>query len=90
MNNTDTMKAIILPQAGGVENLLLRDIERPKTAKGEVLVKVHAISVNPADVKIRGNDEMLTAFVGEHRPVVLGWTSRARSSRSASKSRAFT
>jgi len=39
MKKTDTMKAMILPQAGGVEKLLLQDIERPKAAKGEVLVK---------------------------------------------------
>ena len=67
------MKAFILPKAGGVENLLFRDIERPQAAAGEVLVKVHAVSVNPADVKIRADDAMLTAFVGERRPVVLGW-----------------
>ena len=29
-----------------------------------MLVKVYAISVNPADVKIRGDDKMLTAFLG--------------------------
>ncbi len=67
------MKAIILPKAGGVENLILRDIERPKAARGEVLVKVNAISVNPADVKIRSSDEMLTAFLGDGRPSLLGW-----------------
>ena len=67
------MKAIILPKAGGVENLILRDIERPKAAPGEVLVKVKAISVNPADVKVRSSEEMLTAFLGESRPALLGW-----------------
>ena len=72
-DHANTMKAIILTKAGGVENLLLRDIERPKAARGEVLVKVHVISVNPADVKIRGSDEMLTAFLGDHRPALLGW-----------------
>jgi NADPH:quinone reductase-like Zn-dependent oxidoreductase len=64
---------MILPKAGGVENLLLQEIERPTVARGEVLVKVRAISVNPADVKIRGSDAMLTAFLGEHRPALLGW-----------------
>lgn len=67
------MQAIILPEAGGVENLTLRHIERPEAASGEVLVKVRALSVNPADVKIRGDAAMLTAFLGERRPVVLGW-----------------
>ena len=67
------MKAIILPEAGGVENLILQDLEQPKAAPGEVLVKVKAISVNPADVKVRSSDELLTAFLGENRPALLGW-----------------
>ena len=67
------MKAILLPHAGGVDNLVFGDIPRPAAATGEVLVKVHAISVNPADVKIRGSDELLTAFLGQRRPALLGW-----------------
>lgn len=73
MQDTTTMQAIILPEAGGVENLVFRDVERPEAASGEVLVKVRALSVNPADVKIRGDEKMLTAFLGERRPLVLGW-----------------
>ena len=67
------MRAIILSAAGGVENLSIQEVERPEVAKGEVLVKVRAISVNPADVKLRGNDKMLTAFLGKGRPAFLGW-----------------
>ena len=67
------MKAFILPKAGGVENLLFQEIERPRVARREVLVKAYAISVNPADVKIRGSDALLTAFLGKHRPALLGW-----------------
>ncbi len=73
MQNTNMMNAIILPEAGGVEKLTFQHIERPEAADGEVLVKVHAISVNPADVKLRSDDKVLTAFLGESRPVVLGW-----------------
>ena len=67
------MKAFILPKAGEAKNLLLQEIERPRVAPGEVLVKVRALSVNPADVKIRGSDALLTAFLGERRPALLGW-----------------
>ena len=67
------MKAFVLPEAGGVENLLLQETERPRVARGEVLVKVRALSVNPADVKIRGGDALLTAFLGARRPALLGW-----------------
>lgn len=67
------MKAITLNEAGGAENLRLQEVEQPKAATGEVLVKVRAISVNPADVKVRGSEEMLTAFLGSGRPAFLGW-----------------
>ncbi len=67
------MKAILLPEAGGVENLRLQEVEKPRTTQGEVLVAVRALSVNPADVKLRANDALLTAFLGESRPAFLGW-----------------
>ena len=67
------MKIIALDQAGGVENLRLQEIEVPTPAPGELLVKVRATSVNPADVKLRADDKLLTAFLGEARPAFLGW-----------------
>lgn len=67
------MKAITLNEAGGPENLQLREVEQPEAARGEVLVKVRALSVNPADVKVRASEEMLTAFLGSSRPAFLGW-----------------
>lgn len=67
------MKAITLNKAGGAENLHLCEVERPEAATGEVLAKVRAVSVNPADVKARASEEMLTAFLGPSRPAFLGW-----------------
>ena len=67
------MQAILLTQAGGVENLRFQEVEAPRPAPGELLVKVHALSVNPADVKLRANDTLLTAFLGKDRPAWLGW-----------------
>ena len=67
------MQAILLTQAGGVENLRLQEVETPRPAHGELLVKVRALSVNPADVKLRANDTLLTAFLGSDRPAWLGW-----------------
>lgn len=67
------MKAILLENAGGVENLLLKEIEQPTPKENEVLVEVKAISINPVDYKVRGNEEVLNAFCGEHRPLILGW-----------------
>jgi len=68
------MKAYLLNEAGGVENLVLSDIEKPNIKVNEVLVETKAISINPVDVKVRLADEVLTMIMGtEGRPVILGW-----------------
>jgi NADPH:quinone reductase-like Zn-dependent oxidoreductase len=67
------MKAIILEKAGGVENLIHKDVEQPLPNENEVLVKVKAISINPVDFKVRSIEEVLTMIYGEERPAILGW-----------------
>ena len=66
------MKAILLNQYGGVENLHLTEIETPLFSAQEVLIKVSSVSINPVDLKIRQGVKM----VGRERdelPVILGW-----------------
>jgi 2-desacetyl-2-hydroxyethyl bacteriochlorophyllide A dehydrogenase len=48
-NRNTNMKAIIRNEYGSPEVLRLVDIERPMPAPGEVVVKVHAASINMAD-----------------------------------------
>ncbi len=67
------MRAYVLKEAGGVENLVLSDIEKPQLTVDEVLVETKAISINPVDVKVRPIEEVITMIVGEMRPVILGW-----------------
>ncbi|MCF7847749.1 MAG: NADP-dependent oxidoreductase [Kiritimatiellales bacterium] len=68
------MKAYILNEAGGIENLILSEIEKPEIKADEVLVETKAISINPVDVKVRPVEEVLTMILGtEKRPVILGW-----------------
>ena len=67
------MKAYLLKEAGGVENLILSEIDPPEPGPDEVLVENRAISINPVDVKVRPIEEVLTLIVGEMRPVILGW-----------------
>jgi NADPH:quinone reductase-like Zn-dependent oxidoreductase len=47
--NAPLMKAIVYRCYGGPDVLELEDIERPTPAEDQVLVKVHAASVNPYD-----------------------------------------
>ncbi|OON74195.1 zinc-binding dehydrogenase [Streptomyces tsukubensis] len=46
------MKAITLRQYGGPEGPELTELPTPKIAPGEVLVRVKAAGVNPADWKV--------------------------------------
>ena len=47
------MKAIVLKDYGGIDQLELRDVPDPKAGAGEVVVKIAATSVNPIDYKLR-------------------------------------
>jgi NADPH:quinone reductase-like Zn-dependent oxidoreductase len=47
------MKAVLLTQHGGPENLRLGDAPDPIAGPGDVVVDVHAASVNAADYKVR-------------------------------------
>lgn len=66
------MKAIILKEAGGPENLVMTDIPVPVPQKGEVLIKVKAISVNPVDIKTRKGLALYDTLKNDE-PVILGW-----------------
>ena len=67
------MKAIILEKTGGVENLIMKEIEQPIAKENQVLVEVKAISMNPVDYKVRANEGALKMIYGEEQPVILGW-----------------
>jgi NADPH:quinone reductase len=47
------MKAIVVHEFGGPEVLKLEEIPTPKPAAGQVLVRVHAVGVNPYDNYMR-------------------------------------
>jgi NADPH:quinone reductase-like Zn-dependent oxidoreductase len=47
------MRAVVIDETGGPEVLRLEEVDRPEPADGEVLVQLHAASVNPVDWKQR-------------------------------------
>ncbi|GAB3774309.1 NADP-dependent oxidoreductase [Spirosoma horti] len=58
------MKAIRVYEFGGPEVMKLAEVERPIPAADEILVKVYATSVNPADYIFRkGGNELMRSFL---------------------------
>lgn len=50
------MKAQVLTSFGGSESFELRDVPKPVPQAGQVLVRVHATSINPLDYQVRRGD----------------------------------
>jgi NADPH:quinone reductase-like Zn-dependent oxidoreductase len=66
------MKAIVLKEFGGVENLEECELPKSQVSATEILVAVRAISINPVDVKTRAG-KGLAGRMKEFVPLVLGW-----------------
>ncbi|MBD0741260.1 NADP-dependent oxidoreductase [Streptomyces sp. CBMA152] len=67
---TPTMRAVSQETGGGPEVLKMIETRRPEPGRGEILVRVHAAGVNPADWKTRSRGEFA---VGTRPPFTLGW-----------------
>jgi NADPH:quinone reductase-like Zn-dependent oxidoreductase len=65
------MKAIVIRGYGDVDVLKYEDLENPKIKPDQLLVKVHASSVNPIDWKTRKG--MLKILTGNKFPLILGF-----------------
>lgn len=64
------MKALIINQFGGPEQLHVEEVPMPVANRGEVLVKIMATSVNPIDYKIRNGS--IKFISGRKFPKILG------------------
>src|SRR5437660_4754740 len=65
------MKAIVAHEYGGPEVLKLEDVPVPEPKENEILVRVIASGVNPADPLIL-NGKFAKEF-GTHLPLILGY-----------------
>ena len=64
------MKAVRIHTYGGREVLVYEDAPRPVPAEGEVLIRVHASSVNPFDCAVRAG--YLNSYFNYTLPLILG------------------
>jgi NADPH:quinone reductase-like Zn-dependent oxidoreductase len=71
---TEMMKAVQLHAFGGPENLRYEDAPRPTIGADEVLVRVHAASLNPPDLYLRDGYRALPPEwrPEPHFPLILG------------------
>ncbi|MBV8633549.1 MAG: zinc-dependent alcohol dehydrogenase family protein [Burkholderiaceae bacterium] len=67
MSHSSSMRAMVLQQAAGA--FIPTDLPMPVPQAGQVLVRIHASSVNPLDIKIRAG---LAAHARHPLPAVLG------------------
>lgn len=82
------MKAIVLKDPGGPENLVLIDLPVPEISDYEVLVRVKAIGINPVDIKTR-KGKGLWSVLKEFDPVIIGWDLSGLVTRVGSKVSSF-
>jgi NADPH:quinone reductase-like Zn-dependent oxidoreductase len=62
------MKAIVYHRYGSPDVLKCEEIEKPTPADDEVLIKVRAAAVNPADRLFRGTSYIVRILTGLRKP----------------------
>ncbi len=81
MNTTNLMKAIVINAYGSPDVIELKEVARPAIKDDEVLVCVHAASLNAGDVfALRGSPWLIRLSIGLNKPknYILGWDMAGR------------
>ncbi|MFC7319459.1 NADP-dependent oxidoreductase [Halobacillus campisalis] len=65
------MKAIVIEQYGNKEQLVEKEVSIPEIEENQVLVELHATSINPIDWKLRQG--YLKEMLDFDFPITLGW-----------------
>jgi NADPH:quinone reductase-like Zn-dependent oxidoreductase len=68
-----TMRAIVATEAGSADVLTETRVPKPQPGGTEVLVRVHAAAINPADWKTRSSGGWTGRNGGTEQGVILGW-----------------
>jgi NADPH:quinone reductase-like Zn-dependent oxidoreductase len=67
------MKAIILRDAGGADNLEMTELPKPVINDREVLILSKAISINPVDIKTRIGKSLYNELRSQNPFIIPGW-----------------
>jgi NADPH:quinone reductase-like Zn-dependent oxidoreductase len=62
-NNSDRMRAVVYDSYGPPEVLRLEEVERPVPKDDEVLIKIHATTVNRTDTGLRSAEYFISRFL---------------------------
>ena len=76
MSTAKLMKAIVINAYGSPDAIEIKEVAAPTIKDNEVLVRVHAASLNASDVfSLRGSPWLVRLSIGLTRPkdYVLGW-----------------
>src|SRR5690625_457156 len=65
------MKAIVIEQYGGAEELVEKELSKPVIQDNQVLIEMHATSINPIDWKVR--EGYMKEMIPFEFPLILGW-----------------
>lgn len=65
------MKAIVIENYGEIQELHEKEMPKPVPAENQVLIEMHATSINPIDWKIRRG--YLKEMIPFEFPIILGW-----------------
>ncbi|MFM9972504.1 MAG: NADP-dependent oxidoreductase [Burkholderiales bacterium] len=68
-----TMTAAVIREFGDASKLTIESVRRPVPREAEVLVKVHAASINPIDFKTRAGTGVNRGWKDLQFPLILGW-----------------
>ena len=67
------MKAAVIHDFGGIDQLAIEDVAVPKPADGEVLIDVQASGINPIDFKTRNGMGVNRGWGRVPENIILGW-----------------